>query len=109
MNYKVNVELVEKEAAFFCHEAMELIKYVDIQKSVKEAAKSMGMSSAKAWKIIRGIEKALGESAVVKTKTNGVDGYNVHISPACRKLLEKYSEFESKLDVAAKALFNQIF
>ncbi len=109
MNYKVNVELVENEAAFFCHEAMELIKNVDIQKSIKDAAKSMNISSAKAWKIIRGIEKALGEPAVVKSRSEGVDGYRVHISPACRKVLEKYAEFEAKLDVAAKALFNQIF
>ena len=109
MNYTVKIALEEKGDVFFCSHVMELIKYIDLEKSVKEAAKSMNITTAKAWKMIRGIEKALGEKAVVKTRTAGVDGYNVHISPACRSILEKYADFKEKSEAAIKDLFNQIF
>ena len=108
MEYKSRIVLVDKEAEVFGPEAMELIKLIDIQKSVGAAADAMKISTAKAWKYIRTIEKSLGEAAVVKTDT-GKDKYKVHISPACRGLLEKYENFKKKSEAAIQKYYEQIF
>ncbi len=109
MDYCSRIVLVDNGVEVFSREAMELVKLIDTEKSIKDAASTLKISTAKAWKLIRAIEKGLGEKAVVKSRTDGVDGYNVHISPACRNLLEKYSAFESKSQEAIKAFYNQIF
>ncbi len=109
MDYCANIVLVEKGAEVFSAETLELLKLIDTEKSIKGAAASMKISSAKAWKMIRAIEKCLGESAVVKSRSEGVDGYNVHISPACRGLLSKYEDFNKKSQAAVKELFDRIF
>ena len=109
MEYCSRIVLVEKGAEFFSTETMELLKLIDEMKSVKEAASTLKISSARAWKLIRATEKYLGESAVVKSRTEGVDGYRVHISPACRGLLEKYAEFNVKSQAAVKEIFDNIF
>ena len=108
MNFNSRIVLVDKEAEVFGPEAMELIKLVDIQKSVKAAAEAMKISTAKAWKYIRAIEKHLGESAVVKNN-RGTDKYNIHISPACRSLLEKYESFIKKSEAAIEEYYKQSF
>ena len=69
----------------------------------------MKISTARAWRIIRAIEKHLGEAAVVKARNAGADGYNVHISPACRGLLAKYAEFNEKSQAAVKEIFDRVF
>ena len=109
MEYCSRIDLVENGSVFFDKEAMELLKLIDTEKSIDDAAKTLKISTAKAKRIIKAIEKALGEKAVIKTRNAGVDGYNVHISPACRGLLEKYAEFTKKSEEAIKKVFNQIF
>ena len=108
MDYCSRIILIDKDTEVFGPEAMELIKLIDTQKSIKGAAATMKISNAKAWKYIRAVEKTLGEAAVVK-RAGGADSYNVHISPACRSLLEKYENFVKKSDEATKKFFNQIF
>ena len=108
MNYNATIVLIDKETPFFCKEVMELIKNIDQLKSVHEAAKIVGVSSAKAWKMIRRVERALGEPAVRKQRI-GADPYKIHISPACRGLLEKYAEFEAKSQEAVSNIYKQIF
>ena len=108
MEYCSRIVLIDKGAEVFGPEAMELVKLVDTQKSIKDAASTMKISSAKAWKYIRAIEQYLGESAIVKSR-GGADSYNVHISPACRSLLEKYESFEKQSQEATEKFFKQIF
>ena len=108
MEYKSRIVLVDKEAEVFGPEAMELIKLIEIQKSVGAAADVMKISTAKAWKYIRTIEKAIGETAVVKNNRS-TDKYTVHISPACRSLLEKYENFKKKSEAAIQKYYEQIF
>lgn len=108
MEFCSRIVLVDKGAEVFGPEAKELVKLIDTQKSIKGAAATMKISTAKAWKYIRAIEKCLGEAAVVKSN-RGTDGYTVHISPACRSLLEKYESFEKKSQGATEEFFKQIF
>jgi molybdate transport system regulatory protein len=49
----------------------ELLKGIQITKSLNQTAKSMGMSYSKAWKSIRGTEMALG---VTLLERNGAHG-----------------------------------
>ena len=108
MEYCSRIVLVDKDAEVFGPEAMELIKLIDTEKSIKGAAATMKISTAKAWKYIRAIEKYLDEGAIVKSHSN-VDNYSVHISPACRNLLEKYENFVAKSAAATDVYFKQIF
>lgn len=108
MEYCSRIVLVDKGVEVFGPEAKELIKLIDTQKSIKGAAATMKISTARAWKYIRAIEKAIGEGAIVKNN-RGADSYNVHISPACRNLLEKYESFEKQCQGAAEEYFKQIF
>lgn len=109
MEYKATIELINDGTAFFCPDVLKLIKLIDEQKSVKAAADIMKISPARAWKMIRTVEAAIGETAVFKARNAGVDKYLVHISPACRNLVDKYAEFEKKSQEAVKKIFGQIF
>ena len=108
MKYCARIVLTENGSEVFGPESMELLKCIDTQKSVKEAAATLKISTAKAWKMIRAMEKNLKASAVVKSR-GGADNYDIHISPAARKLLEKYEDFEKKSQDAIADFFKQIF
>jgi molybdate transport system regulatory protein len=108
MKYCARIVLTENGSEVFGPEAMELLKCIDTQKSVKEAAATLKISTAKAWKMIRAMEKNLKASAVVKSR-GGADSYDIHISPAARNLLEKYEDFEKKSQDAIEDLYKQIF
>lgn len=109
MDYCAKIVLVENGAVCFDKEAMDLLKLIDQEKSIDGAADTLKISTAKAKRIIKAIEKALGEKAVLKARNAGVDGYNVHISPACRGLLDKYAEFYKQSNAAVKEIFDKIF
>ena len=108
MEFCSRIVLIDKGAEVFGPEAMELVKLIDTEKSIKGAAATMKISNAKAWKYIRAIEQYLKEAAVVKSRSN-VDSYSVHISPACRSLLEKYEDFVKKSNAATEEFFKQVF
>lgn len=108
MNYNSRIVLVEDNVEVMGPEALELIKLIDTQKSVGAAAATLKISTARAWKYIRAIEKHLGESAVVKNN-RGTDNYTTHISPACRAFVEKYENFIKKNETAIAKNFEQIF
>ena len=108
MNYSARIVLVENNAEVMGPEAYELIKLIDTEKSVKAAAATLKISSARAWKYIRAIEKHLGEAAVVKNN-RGEDNYNIHISPACRAFIEKYENFIKKNETAIAKNYEQFF
>ncbi|MBQ6672845.1 MAG: LysR family transcriptional regulator [Spirochaetales bacterium] len=108
MKYCARIALTESGSEVFGPETLELLKCIDTQKSVKEAASTLKISTAKAWKLIRAMEKHLKEPAVVKSR-GGADSYDVHISPAARKLLEKFEDFEKKSQSAIADFYKQIF
>ena len=108
MDYIAKVVLVEDNVEVMGPEALELIKLIDTEKSIKAAASTMKISTAKAWKYIRAIEKHLGEAAVRKNN-RGEDNYNIHISPACRAFIEKYENFIKKNETAIAKNYEQFF
>ena len=108
MQYFSRIVLFDDGVEVLGPEAMKLIRLIDELKSIKDAASAMKISTARAWKYIRAVEKTIGASAVVKSK-RGVDIYSVHISPACRNLLDKYERFISQSEAEIRKAYEQIF
>lgn len=108
MNYCSRIVLIEKDAEIIGPEVLELVNLIDTEKSIEDAASTLKISKAKASKYIKAIEKHIGEPAIVKSRRSA-DSYNVHISPACRDFVGKYSEFLKKNEEAIKRNFELIF
>ena len=108
MEYCSRIVLIDNDVEFFGPEALELVKLIDTEKSIEDAAKTLKISKAKASKYIKAVENYLREPAIVKSRKSA-DSYNVHISPACRDLVDKYENFLAKNEEAIKKNFEQIF
>ena len=109
MEYKATIELVKEGTVFFNNDVLKLIRLIDEYKSVKEAARIMSITPSKAWNMIRTVEEAIGETAVFKARNAGADKYLVHISTACRSLVEKFAGFEAESQEAVRNTFNRYF
>lgn len=68
--------------------------------SLSAAYKEMGMSSSKAWKIIRRAQEDLG-FCLFETKSGGCHGGSTTLTPQGKKILKQYTQFtESVLSFA---------
>lgn len=109
MEYKATIELNNEGTLFLNSDVLKLIRLIDEYKSVKEAARIMNITPSKAWKMIRTVEEAIGETAVFKARNAGADKYLVHISPACRGLVEKFAGFEAESQEAVRKIYTKYF
>lgn len=108
MEYCSKIVLIENDAEIIGEEALELVKLIDTEKSIEDAAKTLKISKAKAHRYIKAIAKHIGQPAIVKSR-KGADSYNVHISPACRDFVGKYAKFLKKNEEAIKKNYDLIF
>ena len=108
MDFISKVVLVENDEGFFGPGVRDLLLSIESEKSVRGASEKMQISYSKAWKIIRNVEKAMGESAVIRIH-GGSDGGSASLTPACKALLQKYMDFEKKSRIANKKIFEEIF
>lgn len=108
MDFISKIVLVENDEGFFGPGVRDLLLNIESEKSVRAASEKMRISYSKAWKIIRNVEKAMGESAVIRIH-GGSDGGSASLSPACRALLRKYMDFEKKSRIENKKIFEEIF
>lgn len=108
MDFISKLVLVENGDGFFGPGVRDLLLNIDSEKSVKAASEKMQISYSKAWKIIRNVEKAMGEEAVIRVH-GGSDGGSATLSDACRTLLKQYMEFERKCRVAEQKVFEEVF
>ncbi len=108
MDFSAKIVLFEGENGFFGPGVRDLFLNIDSQRSVKAASEKMGMSYSKAWKMIRNVENAIGEPAVTRTQ-GGHDGGSASLTPAGRKLLERYISFERKSREALEPLYEKEF
>ena len=108
MDFISKIVLVENGDGFFGPGVRDLLLNIESAKSVKAASDKMQISYSKAWKIIRNVEKAMGETAVIRVH-GGTDGGSATLSPACRNLLEKYMEFERKSREESRKVFEEVF
>ena len=81
MDFISKIVLVENGDGFFGPGVRDLLLNIESEKSVRRASEKMQISYSKAWKIIRNVEKARGESAVIRIH-GGSDGGSASLSPA---------------------------
>lgn len=108
MDFISKIVLVENGDGFFGPGVRDLLLNIESEKSVRRASEKMQISYSKAWKIIRNVEKAMGESAVIRIH-GGSDGGSASLSEAGKALLQKYMDFEEKSRIADQKIFEEIF
>lgn len=81
---------------FFGPGVAELFALIDETGSVRHASEKMGLSYSKAWKMIRGTEKATGKEAVVRTQ-GGKGGGKAELTESGRKLLKSFTALEKEM------------
>ena len=108
MDFIAKLVLVENGEGFFGPGVRDLLLNIDREKSVKAACESMQISYSKAWKIIRNVEKAMGESAVIRIH-GGADGGSARLSESCRMLLNRYTRAEKRSNEAIRAILDEEF
>lgn len=106
-HYHVKVRVYNNEIDFGKGVA-ELLRRIAATGSLSAAYKSMGMSSSKAWKILRHAEADLG-FALVHGSAGGVSGGGTVLTDEGRQLLERYTAFDMAVQQAAERAFAKYF
>ena len=84
---------------FFGPGVAQLFIFIEETGSVRHASERMGLSYSKAWKMIRGTEKAIGSDAVVRTQ-GGKGGGKAELTESGRRLLESFQSLEKEMQRA---------
>lgn len=108
MDFTSKIMLFEGETGFFGPGVRNLFLNIEEEHSVKGASEKMGLSYSKAWKMIRNVEKALGEPAVRRIH-GGTDGGSAQLTEAGKILLEKYIRVERRSLEATRKIFEEEF
>ncbi|MDD7281371.1 MAG: LysR family transcriptional regulator [Erysipelotrichaceae bacterium] len=107
MKYKIKVQVFQNEPSYGKGVA-QLMRLCDEYGSLSAAYKKMGMSNSKAWKILKRAEEDLGFELIERT-VGGVHGGKSVLTPKGKEFLEKYDEFEKRVEAYANTCFEEIF
>lgn len=88
--------------------SFELLSRVARVGSLNQAAKDMGMSYSKAWRITRAIEERLGVP-LFERRTGGPEGGGSRLTAEGRMLLRHFADFKREADDALQELFDKHF
>ena len=98
MDAKLLLKLTDDDGLpFFGPGVAELFDLIEETGSVRHASERMGLSYSKAWKMIRGAEKAVGKEAVMRTQ-GGKGGGRASLTENGKKLLGAYRRLEAEMD-----------
>lgn len=106
-HYHIKVRVYNDEINFGKGVA-ELLRRIDEAGSLAAAYKAMGMSSSKAWKILRQAEADLG-FALVHGSAGGASGGGTVLTAEGRELLARYAAFNAAVQQAAEEAFAKYF
>ncbi|MBP2097935.1 molybdate transport system regulatory protein [Enterococcus rivorum] len=87
---------------------MELLQLISKTGSLNTAAKKMGMSYNKAWRIIKKAEEEYGSPLVIKS-VGGNKGGGSTVTEDGEKLTAQFLYFQKKTYQITNQLFNEIF
>ena len=97
MNVQLLLKFTDNDGnPFFGPGVAELFSLIDETGSVRHASEKMGLSYSKAWKMIRGTEKALGKEAVVRTQ-GGKGGGKAELTESGKALLDLFFSMEKEM------------
>ncbi len=106
-NYHIKVR-VYNASIDFGKGVAELLRRIEETGSLAAAYKAMGMSSSKAWKILRRAEADLG-FALVSGTAGGASGGGTVLTEEGRELLGRYAAFNAEVQDAAAQAFAKYF
>lgn len=106
-HYHVKVRVYNQEIDFGKGVA-ELLDRIEKTGSLSAAYKAMGMSSSKAWKILRRAEADLG-FPLVRGTSGGAGGGGTVLTDEGRELLMRYTIFNAAVQQAAERAFSVYF
>ena len=86
----------------------ELLKGVEETDSLHQAAKQLGMSYSKAWRLLQIIEKRLG-FVLLERKVGGLSGGGSKVTPKARELMKHYERFEKDIRRAVDRIYRHHF
>lgn len=85
-----------------------LLKAIDRNGSINQAAQEIGISYRRAWGYIKSMEKRLGVDLVL-TRVGGTGGGGASLTDEARSLLHKYESLEFGMNELVDRRFYSIF
>ena len=85
-----------------------LLERVQLHKSLRSAAASMGMAYSKAWRIIRTAEEVFG-CKMLDSTTGGRNGGGASLTPEAERLLAAYRAYQADVERCARERFEEAF
>ena len=86
---------------------IELLENIEQYGSISQAAKNMGMSYKKAWKLIEELNHMYDEPLIVKVK-GGKAGGGSELTTKGKQLIKDFKKIETKLSLFLQELSNGI-
>jgi molybdate transport system regulatory protein len=108
MKAACKIWLRKKNEKVFGQGPCELLKQVEKTDSLHEAARQIGMSYNKAWRLIRLMEKRLGFPLLEK-QVGGQSGGGSQVTPGAKDLIERYERFETDAMKAIEKAYEKHF
>ncbi len=115
MKIKLNIKIIDENGnQFLGNGIVWLLEKIDIHGSISQAAKEMNMAYSKSWKIIKNLEKNLGEE-LLERKKGGNEHGGTKLTLTAKDIVKKYNELkmdithytEKKFDKKLKKLLEQ--
>ncbi|NLV24596.1 MAG: LysR family transcriptional regulator [Deltaproteobacteria bacterium] len=107
---KMNLKLIvlnDQDMPFMGKGGRELLQSIERLGSINKAAKEMGLSYAKALKIIKKIETNL-HGQVLKRQIGGKEHGGAELTPLAIELLDIYIAYEQELTAFAQERFRAV-
>jgi len=86
----------------------ELLKQVEVTRSLHQAANQMGMSYSKAWRLIRTLEERLG-FVLLERKTGGLSGGGSQVTSKGKTLMNHYKRFRKEVEKDLEKIYRKHF
>ena len=93
---KSRIWLEGKNGPYLGEGKILLLKTIAKHGSINKAAKSIGMSYKKAWKLVNAMNKESGQPLVIRT-AGGVDGGGTQLTESGMQAIEQFSLLNKKL------------
>lgn len=85
-----------------------LLRRVEKMGSLHQAAKQMGMSYSKAWRLIRTLEERLGFT-LLERKVGGLSGGGSRVTPQGKDLMNHYERFRRNVEKGLEKIYHKYF
>ena len=87
---------LDQDGKAFGEGPYELLKRVEKTDSLHYAARQMGMSYSKAWRLVQAMEERLG-FALLERKVGGRSGGGSTVTPMAKKFMDHYERFRQDI------------